>query len=80
MPFWHKVGQIGQWNRTERPQIIPRTYELLIFDRAGIVNEWGKERFSTNDMGHLGIHKGKNEIWPLFSHSTQNLILKILKT
>ena len=31
--------------RTERPQIFQRLYEHLTFDRVGIMNEWGKERF-----------------------------------
>ena len=45
MPYWHKIRQIDKWNRTERPQIFQRLYEHLTFDRVGIMNEWGKERF-----------------------------------
>ena len=43
--YWHKIRKIDQWNRTEGPQIVPRIYEPLIFDRAGTANERGKERF-----------------------------------
>ena len=41
--YWYQNRDMDQWNRTEASEIMPHTYNHLIFDKPDKKKQWGKD-------------------------------------
>jgi len=51
---WHETKHMGQWNRTDSPEINPHTNDKLIFDRGGKNIKWRRDSLCSKGAEKAG--------------------------
>lgn len=66
--------QSDQWNRIERPEMVPHKYSQLIFDKGAMAIVWRKDSLSTNSAETTRHPHEKNESkhWFYTFHKKKN--------
>ena len=52
--YWHKIGNVDQWHKTESPEINSCTHSKLLFDKGGKNIQWGKDSLFNKWRGKTG--------------------------
>jgi hypothetical protein len=53
--YWYNDRQVEQWNRIEDPEMNPRTYGHLFFDKGAKTIQWKELHFQQMVLAQLAV-------------------------